>query len=138
MPAEGTGHQASESPRDLSGPSRCPDGGEAMRKVILALSGFLTAVALAGAATLRGTVRDEATGKPVPQARVEPLGAAASASTDEQGSFSVEVPDTGSFTLAISHAGYQVTRLPFTAPPSTALLVVLEPVISVADRIEVT
>src|SRR5512136_2424505 len=124
MPAEGTGHQASESPRDLSGPSRCPDGGEAMRKVILALFGFLTAVALAGAATLRGTVREEATGKPVPQTRVEVLGALATATAADRGSFSVVVPDTGPFTVLVSHAGYQVARLPFAAPPSTALSVV--------------
>jgi iron complex outermembrane receptor protein len=109
-----------------------------MRKWILAPFVFLTAVALAGAATLRGTVRDEANGTPVAQARVELLGAAATATADERGWFSIEVPDTGPFTLAVSHAGYQVARLPFTAPPATALSVLLEPVISVADRIEVT
>jgi iron complex outermembrane receptor protein len=104
--------------------------------VILALFVSLATAVVSGAATLRGTVRNEATGKPVPQARVELPGAATTA--DEQGSFSVEVPDTGPFTLSISHAGYQVARLSFAALPAEALSVVLEPVISVADRIEVT
>ncbi len=111
-----------------------------MRRMILALFVFLAAAALAGAATLRGTVRDAVTGKPVTQARVELLDAtgANAATTDDGGAFIIEVLSAGLVTLAVSHPGYRVAHLPLAVPPGGPLAVALEPVISLADRIEVT
>ncbi|MCJ7440148.1 MAG: carboxypeptidase-like regulatory domain-containing protein [Thermoanaerobaculaceae bacterium] len=84
-----------------------------MRRSILALLAFLAAAVPVEAATLRGTVRDSATGKPVAQARVELLEAAGTrvVTTDDGGSFAIEILATGPVTLAVSHPGYQVTRL---------------------------
>ena len=111
-----------------------------MRRLILALFVFLGAAALAGAATVRGTVRDSVTGKPVPRARVELLKTAGTVitTTDEGGSFAVEVRETGPVTLAVSHPGYQVARTALATVPEKPLVVALEPVISIADGIEVT
>ena len=109
-----------------------------MRRLTLALFVCLGAAAFSEAATLRGIVHDAGTGKPVGQARVEVLAGIATATTDESGSFSLEVPDAGPITLVISRTAYQVARVTYPAPPGTAIAVALDPVVSVADRIEVT
>ena len=101
---------------------------------------FLAAAALAGATTLRGTVRDSVTGKPVPRARVELLEAPGTlvVTTDDAGSFATEVRETGPVTLAVSHPGYQVARMALATLPERSLAVALDPIISIADGIEVT
>ena len=111
-----------------------------MRRSILALLVFLAAAALVEAATLRGAVRDSVTGKPVAQARVELLEAAGTrvVTTDDSGSFAIEILAAGPVTLAVSHPGYQVTRLALSTLAKEPLAVALDPIISVADRIEVT
>ena len=111
-----------------------------MRRVILALFFSLATAVLSRAAPLRGTVRDSVTGKPVPQARVELLQAAGTVitTTDDGGDFAVEVRESGPVTLAISHPGYQVARTALATLPKQPLAVELDPVISIADRIEVT
>ncbi len=108
-----------------------------MRPMILAPFVVLAAAGLAAAGTLSGTVRDAATGKPVAQARVELLATHAATVTDATGAFTFETVG-GAFELAVSHPGYQVTRLSLAAPPARPITVRLDPVISVADRIEVT
>jgi iron complex outermembrane receptor protein len=91
----------------------------------------------AGVVTLTGTVRDSTTGKPVTQARVELLATRAAVVTDAAGAFTFETAG-GAIELAVSHPGYQVTRLSLAAAPAGPITVRLDPVISVADRIEVT
>jgi iron complex outermembrane receptor protein len=111
-----------------------------MRRLILALFVSLAAAAIAGAAPLRGTVRDSVSGKPVPQARVELLQPAGTVitTTDDGGEFAVEVREGGPVTLAISHPGYQVARTVLATMPEKPLVFALDPVISFADGIEVT
>jgi iron complex outermembrane recepter protein len=111
-----------------------------MRRWILALFVFLAAAALAGATTLRGVARDSVTGKPIPQARVELLQAAGTlvVTTDDAGSFAFEVRETGPVTLVVSHPGYQVARMALATLPEQPLAVALDPIISIADGIEVT
>ncbi|TAM46158.1 MAG: hypothetical protein EPN53_13715 [Acidobacteria bacterium] len=119
-----------------------------MMKPIVLAPFFVLATALAAAtstpvprgadrATLVGTVRDAATGKPVAQARVELLATHAAAVTDAAGAFTLEAA-AGPLELAVSHPGYRVARLSLAATPARPLAIRLEPVISLADRIEVT
>jgi iron complex outermembrane receptor protein len=109
-----------------------------MRRPILTLIVFVVAAAAANAATISGTVHDAGTGKPISQARVQVLESAVTTASEKNGSYSIEVPDSGPFTVVVSHPGYDVARLPFFALPAQALAVALEPIISLADRIEVT
>jgi iron complex outermembrane receptor protein len=111
-----------------------------MRRLITASFVFFMAAALAGAAALSGTVRDSVSGKPIPGARVEVLQAAGTrvATTDERGSFTIEVPAPPPVALSVSRDGYQVARLNLATLPEQALAVELDPVISVAEGIEVT
>jgi iron complex outermembrane receptor protein len=108
-----------------------------MRAKALALIVFSAATA-AQAATLRGTVRDAATGAAVAHARVQILETNVAAASDTTGAFAVEVPASGAFTLVVSRSGYDPSRLPLAALPARPLAVALQPIISVADRIEVT
>jgi len=108
-----------------------------MRSVILAPFVFLAAATVATAAVVRGKVVDAATGKPLAQARIEALATHAATATDQAGEFAVEV-GLGSAEIVVSHPGYQVTRLTAAAAPGGEVVVHLEPVISVADRVEVT
>jgi iron complex outermembrane receptor protein len=105
--------------------------------MILAPFVVLAAAGLAAAGTLSGTVRDAATGKPVAQARVELLATHAATVTDATGAFALEAA-AGAAELAVSYPGYRVTRLSLAATPARPLAIRLEPVISLADRIEVT
>jgi hypothetical protein len=105
--------------------------------MILAPFVVLAAAGLAAAGTLSGTVRDAATGKPVAQARVELLATHAATVTDATGAFALEAA-AGAAELVVSHPGYRVARLSLAATPARPLAIRLEPVISLADRIEVT
>ncbi len=99
----------------------------------------VTAVAPTGAAavTLAGAVRDSTTGKPVVGARVELLATHAATTTDAAGAFAIAAA-AGPAEIAVSHPGYQVARMTVTVPAPRGLTVRLDPVISLADRIEVT
>ncbi len=108
-----------------------------MRPMILAPFVVLTAASLAAAGTFSGTVRDAATGKPVAHARVELLATHAATVTDAAGAFTLEGA-AGAVELAVSHPGYRVARLSLVAASAQPLAIRLEPVISLADRIEVT
>jgi iron complex outermembrane receptor protein len=108
-----------------------------MRRLTLALVVF-TMAAAAGAVTLHGTVRNAATGAAVPQAQVQVLGGVAATRTDVAGAFTVAVPETGPFTIVVSRSGYEPARIPLTTVPGAPLAVTLQPIISVADRIQVT
>ena len=108
-----------------------------MRSATLALFVFLFAAAAESAGVVRGTVLDASTGKAVPGARVEILSTRAAAATDDAGDFALEFP-VGPVELAVSRTGYRVARLALPALPTRPLVVRLEPVISIADRVEVT
>jgi iron complex outermembrane receptor protein len=108
-----------------------------MRSLALALVVFGTAAA-AGAATLRGVVRDSTSGAVVASAHVQVLERAVVATTDATGAFALEAPSPGSFTVVVSKAGYDPARMTLAALPAGPLLVALDPIISVADRIQVT
>jgi iron complex outermembrane receptor protein len=108
-----------------------------MRKLTLVLIVFMAGAA-ASAATLRGTVRTAGTGASVPHAQVQVLGGTSVTTTDATGAFTIEVPDLGAFTVVVSRSGYEPSRIPLTALPEKPLSVTLQPIISVADRIQVT
>ncbi len=107
-----------------------------MRRWALAL--FVLVAAAANGATIRGTVRDAATGAAVAGAQVRVLESGALAATDAAGGFVLDTADRPPFTLVVSRSGYDPARLPLTAPPAKPLVVELEPIISLADRIQVT
>ncbi len=108
-----------------------------MRYAVLAPCVFLAAVGVAASATVTGTVVDAASGKRLPGARVEVPATHTAVAADEAGAFAIDV-GAEPFELAVSHPGYRVVRLALRETPAHALLVKLEPVISVADRVEVT
>ena len=108
-----------------------------MRSAALAPFVFIVAAGAVSAAVLQGTVLDASTGKAVAGARVEVISTRAATATDERGGFAVEAP-AGPIDLAVSRTGYRVSRLALPALPAGPLVVRLEPVISIADRVEVT
>ncbi|HUK14419.1 MAG TPA: carboxypeptidase regulatory-like domain-containing protein, partial [Thermoanaerobaculaceae bacterium] len=105
---------------------------------IPALIASLAGAALAAGATLTGTVRDAVTGAPVARAQVERLDNHLVVGAGADGAFAIEVPDAGGVALAVSSSGYRVTRLRVALPAAKPLAVALEPIVSHADRIEVT
>jgi iron complex outermembrane receptor protein len=109
-----------------------------MRRSILTLLVLLAATAAVNAATVSGIVHDAGTGKPVAHARVQVLETAVATATDANGSFSIAAPDSGPITVVVSKSGYEVSRLSFSASPDKPLSVELLPIISLADRIQVT
>jgi iron complex outermembrane receptor protein len=108
-----------------------------MRSVILAPFVFLAAASVATAVVLRGKVLDSSSDKPLSSALVEELSTHMTAMTDAAGVFTLEVA-AGPLELAVSHTGYRVVRLTLAAPTVQPLAVRLDPVISIADRVEVT
>jgi iron complex outermembrane recepter protein len=108
-----------------------------MRSLTLAFI-VLGAAAAAGAATLHGVVRDAAAGAAIPSAHVQLLESAAVATTDATGAFALEVPVSGPFTVVVSKSGYDPARMALAGLPATPLAVALDPIISLADRIQVT
>ena len=108
-----------------------------MRNTILTLF-VLAAATSAGAATITGKVTDAASGAVVPRAQVEVMETHLTVKADDLGSFSIEAPEAAAVTLAVSKQGYRVAQVPVRLPASGPLAVALEPVVSHADRIEVT
>lgn len=107
-----------------------------MRKWLPTLLLFLPAVAAAGW-TVTGTVRDAASGQPLPRASVLVVETGQRAETAEDGSFTLEGTADRPLTLAVSRPGYEVVRLR-VEPGDRRLAVALAPMVSFADRIEVT
>ncbi len=109
-----------------------------MQKTIsaLVLSGLLAATAQAG--TLSGHVRDATSGRPIPSASVRIVGSEVVATTSETGEFTLEWSGAFPASLVAAHPGYDVLRVVLATAPAAALDLVLTPMISVADRIEVT
>ncbi|MFI5142522.1 MAG: TonB-dependent receptor [Thermoanaerobaculales bacterium] len=108
-----------------------------MRNTILTLFVF-AAAATASAATIRGKVVDAVSGAALPHAQIEVLESHLTVKADGVGAFTIDAPDSGAITLAVSQSGYRVARLPVSLPAAKPLTVALEPIISHADRIEVT
>lgn len=61
---------------------------------------------------IKGTVADASTGEVLPGASVEVAGTDHAATTDENGEYSIYVPQKGSYTLRISKQGYEALSLP--------------------------
>jgi hypothetical protein len=141
MPAEGTGHQASASPRDLSGPRLDPEGRSGNAQVD------------SGAFRLprgHGRCRRSTVARHRPRFRHREAGFTG-ARRFAPGGWCLQYDqrrvrilcsrgtrDRPAVTLAVSHPGYQVARLTLTTLPEQPLAIELDPVISIADGIEVT
>jgi iron complex outermembrane receptor protein len=108
-----------------------------MRRTALALALILGSAGLSFAATLTGAVRDAATNQPVANARVSVLDRELTAASAGDGSFTIELAAWPA-TLVVARPGYRVARLRIDAPPERPVEVSLDPVVSYADRIEVT
>jgi len=89
-----------------------------------------------GAGELRGVVRAKETGKPIAGATVELVEAAVSTLTGEDGSFSLWAED-GSYTLRVVASQFYPLFQRVTLP-SPSLELVLEPVVSFKEEIQVT
>jgi len=100
--------------------------------VLLALA---AATSVSGG-TLTGRVVDAATGRALAAARVELVETHAAAITDDGGRFTIEI--AAAATLVVSHTGYQLSKQRLTSVSPQPLEIALEPIISLADRIEVT
>ncbi|MFH1177902.1 MAG: TonB-dependent receptor [Acidobacteriota bacterium] len=109
-----------------------------MSKTILALFVSLSLAGAAGAATVRGSVVDAASGAAVAGARVEILENHQEAVTGTDGGFAVSAPEAGQLTLVVSCPGFRVFKATFPAPPEAPLEIRLAPQVSYTDRIEVT
>ncbi len=89
----------------------------------------------ASGAGLAGTVRDAVTARPVAGARVEAAGRSALSADD--GRFAVDVPRWPA-TIVASRSGFRVARQEITSEPAGEIQILLEPIVSYSDRIEVT
>jgi iron complex outermembrane receptor protein len=110
-----------------------------MRRGILTFC--FSSLLLAGSAraqSVRGTIRDVVSGVPIGGASIQILPSEQTVNSDRNGAFALDAPLTWPATLVVGHTGYRVARLVLATPPSSPLDVALEPVISIADRIEVT
>ena len=87
-----------------------------MKKVKLfftAMMVLLTAgLASAQSMEVKGTVRDAATGEPIPFASVVLHGTMTGVSTAEDGSYTLSVPSLDDAVLEFSFIGYRTTRVP--------------------------
>jgi len=108
-----------------------------MRRAALALVLILGSADLSPAAAVRGTVRDSVTGRPVEEAKVSVLGRGLAAGSAEDGAFALEVAAWPA-TLVVARPGYRVARVALAGLPGQPLEISLDPIISYADRIEVT
>ena len=109
-----------------------------MRKLAAALVVFLLTLSTVAAEVVRGTVRSAATGAPLERVRVELVGTGTVAFTTAEGSFQLPLAGAPPYVLSLSLAGHRVRRLSLPAAPAEPLLLELEPVITISDRIEVT
>ncbi len=108
-----------------------------MRRAFVALALTLGLADASLAAALTGKVTDSVTGRPIAGAKLEVLGRELVTSTTDDGGFVLEVAAWPA-TLVATRAGYRVARLEIAEAPAEPLAVRLDPVISYADRIEVT
>lgn len=108
-----------------------------MRRWFPTLLLFVPAVAAAAGWTVTGTVRDAVSGQPLPRASVRVVETGQVAETAGDGTFAVEAGADGPLTLAVSRPGYEVVRLR-VEPGGRPLALALAPMVSFADRIEVT
>jgi len=104
----------------------------------LSLLALLPAAPALAGASLRGRVVDAVSGKPLPGAHVEVPASHVASRAAADGGFALDAVPDGPFTLVVSQPGYHVTRLDLAAPPELAVEVRLAPVVTYADRIEVT
>ncbi|HPC83645.1 MAG TPA: TonB-dependent receptor [Thermoanaerobaculaceae bacterium] len=108
-----------------------------MRRWFPTLLLLVPAVAAAAGWTVTGSVRDAVSGQPLPRASVRVAESGRVAETDGEGAFALEVGVEGAVTLAVSRPGYEVVRLR-VQPGAAPLALALAPMVSFADRIEVT
>ena len=108
-----------------------------MRRWFPTLLLFVPAVATAAGWTVTGTVRDTVSGQALPRASVRVVETGQSGETADDGTFALETGADGWLTLAVSRPGYEVVRLSVESGGGP-LVVVLAPMVSFADRIEVT
>jgi iron complex outermembrane recepter protein len=108
-----------------------------MRRWFPALFLCLPVVGAAAGWTVTGTVRNTVTGAALPHASVRVVETGQAVETDEAGAFAVEVVAAGPIVLAVSRSGYEVVRLR-VEPGAKDLVLALAPMVSFADRIEVT
>jgi iron complex outermembrane recepter protein len=109
-----------------------------MRSLIVTLAVAVAAAPAWATTTVTGKVVDATSGKPVAQCHVEALETHETALSDEAGAFSLALTGSPPLTLVVSHEGYRVARRALAALPPQPLQIALEPVVSYADRIEVT
>ncbi len=84
-----------------------------MRKLLLFafVLGATTQVLFAQGNRLRGTVKDQASGEPLPGVTLRVEGVNGDHQTDEHGAFNIAVSGTATFTLVVSSVGFETQRL---------------------------
>lgn len=87
--------------------------------------------------TLTGTVTDELTSRPVPDAAIRITGRSSGTSTDRKGRFSL-VAAGFPFTLYISCLGYETSRYELTGDPGKPLWILLRPATYNLKEVEVS
>ncbi len=103
----------------------------------VALALFLGAATVSRAAEVHGVVLDSVSAQPVPNARVSVVGTDLTTASAPDGTFDLDVADWPA-TIAVARPGYRVARIAAEVPAAQPIEIRLDPIISYADRIEVT
>jgi outer membrane receptor protein involved in Fe transport len=107
-----------------------------MQRFSLILLLFLLGAEGLAEVTVRGTVTDESTGKPVVGANIEVVETPYGTATDDKGWFSLEVAVALPVTLRISHISYAATTVVVTSEDT--LRITLTPAVIKGKEVEVT
>ncbi len=82
---------------------------------------LLATVSPSRAATLRGTITDRDSGRPLAFANVQVMGTQLGVSTDSSGRYHLAGVPSGRWTLSVSYLGYSSRSVPFRAAPGDTL-----------------
>lgn len=97
-----------------------------MKKIyFLLVFSFFTVLVQAQTRTIKGTVKDEKTGVPLIGAAVGQAGQNAKSPTDQNGGFSISVPN-GAVTLQVTYIGYATKSVPVAAGQNSVSITLAE------------
>lgn len=111
-----------------------------VRFFLACISFFILGTSALAAPLLRGTVTDLQTGEGLLGVNIQLVGTLRGTSSDEDGRYSLHIPNGGEWTLRVSSIGYRTTEHKFTIGESDTLTqdIKLDPDLLQADEVVIT